>query len=93
MGYQSQYTSPTTGQTDMGARWYDPTTGSFGNKDTMANNPVPDSASASPFGYAADNPLGDTDPSGHGAVVPGNGASVPPPTRRSSVGSGGRAED
>ena len=77
LGYQSQYTSPTTGQTDMGARWYNPTTGSFGNKDTTANNPVPNSASASPFGYAADNPLGETDPSGHGAVVPVNGASVP----------------
>ena len=42
----------------MGARWYNPATGSFGNKDTVANKPVPDSASASPFGYAADNPLG-----------------------------------
>src|SRR5262249_16159482 len=69
LGYQSQYTSPTTGQTDMGARWYNPTTGSFGNKDTTSNNPVPNSASASPFGYAADNPLDETDPSGHMAVT------------------------
>ena len=65
LGYQSQYTSPATGQVDMGARWYNPATGSFGNKDTVANKPVPDSASASPFGYAADNPLGATDPTGH----------------------------
>ena len=41
----------------MGARWYNPANGSFGNKDTVTNKPVPDSASASPFGYAADNPL------------------------------------
>jgi hypothetical protein len=49
----------------MGARWYNPATGSFGNKDTVTNKPVPDSASASPFGYAADNPLNGTDPTGH----------------------------
>jgi RHS repeat-associated protein len=70
LGFQSQYTSPATGQVDMGARWYNPATGSFGNKDTVSNKPVPDSASASPFGYAADNPLGVTDPSGHMPVVP-----------------------
>ena len=65
LGYQSQYTSPATGQVNMGARWYNPASGSFGNKDTVTNKPVPDSASASPFGYAADNPLGNTDPTGH----------------------------
>ena len=65
LGYQSQYTSPATGQVNMGARWYNPANGSFGNKDTVSNKPVPDSASASPFGYAADNPLGLTDPTGH----------------------------
>jgi RHS repeat-associated protein len=77
LGYQSQYTSPATGQVDMGARWYNPATGSFGNKDAVANKPVPDSASASPFGYAADNPLGATDPTGHMAVVNINGAMIP----------------
>ena len=70
LGYQSQFTSPATGQVDMGARWYNPATGSFGNKDTVANKPVPDSASASPFGYAADNPLGLTDPTGHMVLNP-----------------------
>ncbi len=68
LGYQSQYTSPGTGQVDMGARWYNPATGSFGDKDTVSNKPVPDSASASPFGYAADNPLSLTDPTGHAAL-------------------------
>ncbi len=77
LGYQSQYTSPVTGQTDMGARWYNPTTGSFGNKDTTANKPVPNSASASPYGYAADNPLGVTDPSGHIAITNIDGTVVP----------------
>jgi RHS repeat-associated protein len=77
LGYQSQYTSPTTGQVDMGARWYNPATGSFGDKDTTANKPVPDSASASPFGYAADNPLDLTDPTGHMAILDINGIDVP----------------
>jgi RHS repeat-associated protein len=77
LGYQSQYTSPATGETDMGARWYNPITGSFGNKDTVSNKPVPNSASASPFGYAADNPLDATDPSGHMAVLNINGVVVP----------------
>ncbi|HET6503257.1 MAG TPA: LamG-like jellyroll fold domain-containing protein [Amycolatopsis sp.] len=65
LGYQSQYTSSVTGQTDMGARWYSPALGGFTNKDTAANSPVPASASASPYGYAADDPLDLTDPSGH----------------------------
>ncbi len=68
LGYQSQYTSPVTGQTSMGARWYNPANGGFGNKDTVSNNPVPDSASASPYAYAADNPLTSTDPTGHGNI-------------------------
>ena len=76
LGYQSQYTSPATGQVDMGARWYNPATGSFGNKDTVANKPVPDSASASPFGYAADNPLGATDPTGHQVDPPESAATA-----------------
>ena len=77
LGYQSQYTSPTTGQTDMGARWYNPANGDFGDKDTVSNKPDPNSASASPFGYAADNPLDATDPTGHMAVVNINGTVVP----------------
>ncbi len=34
----------------------DSATGNFGNKDTVANKPVPGSASASPFGCAATTP-------------------------------------
>ena len=70
LGYQSQYTSTTTGQTDMGSRWYNPANGDFADKDTATNKPVPNSASASPFGYAADNPLTVTDPTGHYATPP-----------------------
>ena len=77
LGYQSQYTSSTTGQTDMGARWYNPATGGFGDKDTTADKPVPDSASASPFGYAGDNPLTATDPTGHMAITDIDGVETP----------------
>ena len=49
----------------MGARWYNPATGSFGNKDTVGEQAGPGQRVASPFGYAADNPLDRTDPTGH----------------------------
>jgi hypothetical protein len=49
----------------MGARWYSPANGQFTSKDTVNVNPVPDPAAASPFAYAADNPLTGVDPTGH----------------------------
>ncbi|TVT44604.1 hypothetical protein FNH05_21230 [Amycolatopsis rhizosphaerae] len=36
------------------------------NRDTVANDPVPNSAAANPFAYVNDNPMTGTDPSGHG---------------------------
>jgi RHS repeat-associated protein len=65
LGFQSGWTDPATGRIDMVARWYDPASGQFGDKDTFAADPVPDAADANPFAYVGDNPLGDTDPSGH----------------------------
>jgi hypothetical protein len=50
----------------MAARWYDPTVGQFSNKDTVSLSPVPNSVEANPFAYVDDNPLLNTDPSGHG---------------------------
>ena len=66
LGYQSGWTDKSTGKVNMAARWYNPATGQFMNKDTVANNPVPNSAEANPYAYVDDNPMLGTDPTGHG---------------------------
>jgi RHS repeat-associated protein len=68
LGYQSGWPDPSTGQVNMAARWYGPATGQFTTRDTQANSPTPNSASANPFAYTADNPLTHTDPISHGEV-------------------------
>ncbi|MFE7958248.1 LamG-like jellyroll fold domain-containing protein [Streptomyces sp. NPDC057413] len=65
LGYQSEWTDPDTAQVDMAARWYNPNIGQFSSRDTVANNPVPDSVAADRFAYGDDNPLTNTDPTGH----------------------------
>jgi RHS repeat-associated protein len=65
LGFQSAWTDPGTGKDLMGARWYAPSEGDFTSADTVQVDPDPDPAAASPFAYAADNPLGYTDPTGH----------------------------
>jgi RHS repeat-associated protein len=65
LGYQDQYTDPSTGDTDMSARWYAPSTGTFTSNDTLTGSPIPDSVNPSPYGYAGDDPLTIMDPSGH----------------------------
>jgi RHS repeat-associated protein len=65
LGYQSGWTDTNTSKVHMGARWYDPAAGQFTSRDTWTLDPEPNSASANPFAYVADNPLTGTDPSGH----------------------------
>ncbi|GAA4235731.1 hypothetical protein GCM10022254_43610 [Actinomadura meridiana] len=65
LGYQSGWTDDSTGKVNMAARWYNPAVGQFQNKDTVAQDPVPDPAQANPFAYVGDNPLLGTDPTGH----------------------------
>jgi RHS repeat-associated protein len=66
LGYQGQYTDPSTGDTDMSARWYAPSTGAFTSNDTFTGSPIPSSVNPSPYGYAAGNPLTNSDVTGHG---------------------------
>ena len=68
LGFQSAWTDPASGKDLMGARWYNPAAGDFTSADTVQVPPVPDPAAASPFGYAAGNPLSFTDPTGHRTV-------------------------
>jgi RHS repeat-associated protein len=71
LGYQSAWSDPGTGKNLMGARWYTPSSGDFASADTMHVSPDPDPAAGNPYAYAADNPLTETDPTGHGIVPAG----------------------
>jgi hypothetical protein len=69
----------------MGARWYNPGAGDFTSADSVQVSPVPDPAAGNPYAYAADNPLGGTDPTGH-MLIPmlpdgGNYYRVPAPAK------------
>ncbi|HEY4867306.1 MAG TPA: RHS repeat-associated core domain-containing protein, partial [Candidatus Dormibacteraeota bacterium] len=86
LGYQSAWTDTANGRVNMNSRWYSPAAGQFTSRDTAAVSPVPDSAAANPFAYAADNPLTGTDPTGHMRVqLPPGGYVVwrpsPPPAQ------------
>jgi RHS repeat-associated protein len=65
IGYQGDYTDPTTGLVHMGVRWYDPAAGAFTSSDTVNGAPVPSAVDSNPYAYAGGNPLTETDPSGH----------------------------
>ncbi|NED80090.1 hypothetical protein G3I76_08250, partial [Streptomyces sp. SID11233] len=54
-----------TGNVGTASRWYDPRTGQFLNKDSLALGAIPDSVAANPFAYVDDNPLAGTDESGN----------------------------
>jgi len=65
IGYQGDYTDPTTGLVHMGARWYNPSTGAFTSTDTVSGTPVPSTVDGNLYAYADGNPLTGTDPTGH----------------------------
>jgi RHS repeat-associated protein len=63
VGYQGDYTDPTTGDVWMGARWYQPNTGTFTARDTvfgMLRTPV----TLNRYTYANGDPLEHFDPDG-----------------------------
>jgi RHS repeat-associated protein len=64
LGYQSNYTDPTSHQVNMGVRWYNPGTGAFTSHDTVGNDPTPASINANPYTYANGSPLTNVDPTG-----------------------------
>jgi RHS repeat-associated protein len=68
LGYQAQWTDPTTGKIDMQARMYNPSAGTFTSRDS-ANNPPDPSAALNRYAYANDNPILDSDPTGHNAAA------------------------
>ncbi|MFF5293698.1 RHS repeat-associated core domain-containing protein [Paractinoplanes globisporus] len=64
VGFQGDWTDPATGQVDMGARWYDPGTAAFLSRDTV-DYTTGDAVLANKYAYAADDPLGNNDPTGN----------------------------
>ncbi|MGB8858510.1 MAG: RHS repeat-associated core domain-containing protein, partial [Ilumatobacteraceae bacterium] len=63
LGYQGDYTDPTTGDVWMGARWYRPGTGTFINRDTVFGH-LQTPISLNRYTYAYGDPLGMFDPDG-----------------------------
>lgn len=64
LGFQGDYTDPDTDKVNMGARWYNPGTGSFMSRDSVDYRTGP-SILANRYTYGAGDPLGHTDPDGH----------------------------
>jgi RHS repeat-associated protein len=67
LGFQGDWTDQTTGQVDMGARWYDPATGGFASRDA-ADTSGGSATNANRYGYGAGNPVSNADPTGHYCV-------------------------
>jgi RHS repeat-associated protein len=57
-GYAGEYTDPSTGLSDLRARWYEPQTGSFTTRDPAFTST--DTA----YTYANDDPVNGSDPTG-----------------------------
>lgn len=58
LGYTGQYTDPETGLIYLRARYYDPVTGQFLNRDPI------EAITREPYAYAGNNPINNIDPSG-----------------------------
>ncbi|NUT18777.1 MAG: Teneurin-1 [Hamadaea sp.] len=65
LGYQSEWTDSVANRVNMHARWYNPATGQFDNRDTVDNDPIPDSIDANHYQYGDGDPLQTIDPTGH----------------------------
>lgn len=63
-GFQGDWTDPTTGTVRMGARWYDPTLGTFLTRDTLTL-PLNTAGSMNRYTYGNGNPVSTVDPTGH----------------------------
>lgn len=63
-GYSGEYYDEETGYYYLKARYYDPSIGSFIQKDTYSGE-ITSPASLNPYGYCAANPVYYSDPTGH----------------------------
>lgn len=63
-GFQGSWTDPTTGEVNMKARWYSPTSGSFDSRDSASYSSGP-SILANKYTYGAGDPVTLNDPDGN----------------------------
>ncbi|MFD9704137.1 RHS repeat-associated core domain-containing protein [Lentzea sp. NPDC059081] len=64
VGYQGDWTDPDSGQVNMGARWYQPSSGAFSSRDTVSASSGA-SVLFNRYTYGAGRPLDMIDPDGH----------------------------
>ena len=67
IGFQADWTEPSTGNVWMGARWYTPGNATFTTRDTYAGNPSTP-VSLNRYTYGSNNPIRYMDPTGHYSV-------------------------
>jgi RHS repeat-associated protein len=63
LGFQGDWTDPSTGLVNQGTRWYQPTTGAFASRDSY-NGQLDSPVSLNRYTYGANNPLRYFDPDG-----------------------------
>ena len=76
-GFLNKPEDPTTGLTDVGARWYDPTVGRFESLDPEFEPDSPQQLNG--YTYSADNPITGSDPTGLRWQPPAGGCGGPCP--------------
>jgi RHS repeat-associated protein len=68
VGFQGDYTDPSSGLVNMGARWYQPSSGGFVSRDTYSGR-LDSPVTLNRYTYANNNPLAMFDPTGHAAMT------------------------
>ncbi|MFC0627422.1 RHS repeat-associated core domain-containing protein [Kribbella deserti] len=65
IGHQGDWTDPTTGDTNQGARWYNPGSGTFNSRDTVNYKAGTPSNFPNLYAYAGGSPVRYDDPTGN----------------------------
>ena len=74
-GYNAEQSSPEGGLQYLRARWYDPSMGTFGSRDSYLGDAA-DPATLNRYAYAGGNPVASCDPTGHESRVKYGGANA-----------------